>query len=428
MDYTTDIMIVGSGVAGLFCALNLPANLKVTVLTKDKARRSDSFLAQGGICVEADDCDYESYFEDTLKAGHYENNPDAVDIMIRSSREVVGDLIGYDVEFAQSGGEYLYTKEGGHSKPRILFHEDITGEEIMSKLLQQVFTRKNIEIREYETMIDIMEKDNTCYGVVTCDNSGTINHYSAKYTVFACGGVGGLFQFSTNFRHLTGDAIAIALEHGILTEHVDYIQIHPTAFYDPASRRCMLISESVRGEGAYLLSAGGERFVDELQPRDVVTKAILAQMEKDKMPYVRLAMQHLGEEKIKAHFPHIYEFCLEKGIDVRKDCIPVVPAQHYMMGGIKVDMNSASSMQRLYAIGETSCNGVHGANRLASNSLLESLVFAKRAAQNIVDSLQTRTPEMEFLHGQDVKYSNVDQLMAHYKDLVLKKIEVKEHE
>lgn len=168
--------------------------------------------------------------------------------------------------------------------------------------------------------------------------------------------------------------------------------------------------------------------MDELQPRDVVTKAILEQMGKDKMPYVRLSMQHLGEEKIKAHFPHIYEFCLEKGIDVRKDCIPVVPAQHYLMGGIQVDMNSATTMQRLYAIGETSCNGVHGANRLASNSLLESLVFAKRAAQNIADSLKTGTPEMEILHEQDGKYFDVNKLMTHYKELVLKKIEEKEHE
>ena len=347
--------------------------------------------------------------------------------MIRSSRDVIGDLIGYNVQFAQQDGSYLYTKEGGHSKPRILFHEDITGKEIMSKLLAQVGMRKNIEIREFETMIDLMEKDNTCYGVVTRDQAGAIRHYSAQYTVMACGGVGGLFQYSTNFRHITGDAIAIALEHGILTEHIDYVQIHPTTFYDPNSKRCMLISESVRGEGAYLLNAAGERFVDELQPRDVVTKAILEQMAKDGKPYVLLSMQHLGEEKIKTHFPHIYEFCLEKGLDVLKECIPVVPAQHYLMGGIKVDMNGATSMRRLYAIGETSCNGVHGANRLASNSLLESLVFAKRTARDIAASFPLQKPETDFAHDESEKYSNYEKLMAHYRNLVLERIEGKNH-
>lgn len=424
MDAKADVLIVGSGAAGLFCALNLPSHLNVLILTKDSAEHSNSFLAQGGICVQTGDDDYQSYFDDTLKAGHYENKGDAVDVMIRSSREVIRDLVSYGVEFARGDDGFVYTKEGGHSKPRILFHQDITGKEITGKLLDQARTRSNIVIHDREAMIDIIEKDNTCLGVVSRRQDGTVCCYQAAYTVFACGGIGGLFQHSTNFRHLTGDAIAIALEHGIQTEHIDYIQIHPTTLYAPNNERCILISESVRGEGAHLLNANMERFVDELQPRDVVTHAIREQMKKDHKPFVWLCMQHLGETCIKTHFPNIYEACLQEGYDVLKECIPVVPAQHYFMGGIQVDLNSRTSMNHLYAIGETSCNGVHGANRLASNSLLESLVFAKRTARNLVSSWDDSAIKALWpLRSIPIeKYADAAELAAHYKKIILEKI------
>ena len=379
----TDILIVGTGASGLFAALHVPEDRQVLMITKDEVEHSDSFLAQGGICVLRDDTDYDSFMEDTLKAGHYENRVESVDIMIRSSRDVIRELVDYGVDFAKKDGEFDYTREGCHSKPRILFHEDITGEEITSKLLKAVRTRSNVTILEHVTMLDLVEKDNRCYGVVASQEDGEDCFLEAEYVILATGGIGGLYKHSTNYPHLTGDALALALRHHIELEHIDYIQIHPTTLYSKKPGRRFLISESVRGEGAKLYGADGKRFANEVLPRDLLTAEIRKQMEKDQTPYVWLDMTVLGEEVIKSHFPHIYERCLEEGYDVTKDWIPVVPAQHYFMGGIHVDSSSKTTMGHLYAVGETSCNGVHGANRLASNSLLESLVFAQRAAQDI---------------------------------------------
>ena len=380
-----DVVIVGTGVSGLFHALNLPEDKRILMLTKADLESSDSFLAQGGICVMRDETDYDSYFEDTMKAGHYENRKESVDIMIRSSREIIDDLVSYGVDFEKKNGEFCYTREGAHSKPRILFHEDITGKEITSKLLAQVKKRGNVEILEYTTMTDIIEEAGKCCGIYAAEQGGDQLKIEADYTIFASGGIGGLYEHSTNFPHLTGDALEVAKKHDIRLEHLDYVQIHPTTLYSEKPGRRFLISESVRGEGAVLYNKDKERFVNELLPRDVVTKAIREQMAKDGTKYVWLSMEHIPEEIILKHFPNIYEHCLEEGYDVTKECIPVVPAQHYFMGGIWVDRNSHTSMAHLFAVGETSCNGVHGANRLASNSLLESLVFAKRAANCITE-------------------------------------------
>ena len=380
-----DVVIVGTGVSGLFHALNLPEDKRILMLTKADLESSDSFLAQGGICVMRDETDYDSYFEDTMKAGHYENRKESVDIMIRSSREIIDDLVSYGVDFEKKNGEFCYTREGAHSKPRILFHEDITGKEITSKLLAQVKKRANVEILEYTTMTDIIEEAGKCCGIYAAEQGGDQLKIEADYTIFASGGIGGLYEHSTNFPHLTGDALEVAKKHDIRLEHLDYVQIHPTTLYSEKPGRRFLISESVRGEGAVLYNKDKERFVNELLPRDVVTKVIREQMAKDGTKYVWLSMEHIPEEIILKHFPNIYEHCLEEGYDVTKECIPVVPAQHYFMGGIWVDRNSHTSMACLFAVGETSCNGVHGANRLASNSLLESLVFAKRAANCITE-------------------------------------------
>ena len=380
-----DVVIVGTGVSGLFHALNLPEDKRILMLTKADLESSDSFLAQGGICVMRDETDYDSYFEDTMKAGHYENRKESVDIMIRSSREIIDDLVSYGVDFEKKNGEFCYTREGAHSKPRILFHEDITGKEITSKLLAQVKKRANVEILEYTTMTDIIEEAGKCCGIYAAEQDGDQLKIEADYTIFASGGIGGRYEHSTNFPHLTGDALEVAKKHDIRLEHLDYVQIHPTTLYSEKPGRRFLISESVRGEGAVLYNKDKERFVNELLPRDVVTKAIREQMAKDGTKYVWLSMEHIPEETILKHFPNIYEHCLEEGYDVTKECIPVVPAQHYFMGGIWVDRNCHTSMAHLFAVGETSCNGVHGANRLASNSLLESLVFAKRAANCITE-------------------------------------------
>lgn len=383
-----DVVIVGTGVGGCFSALNLSEDLSIIMITKSDLESSDSFLAQGGICVLHDDDDYDSYFEDTMRAGHYENRKESVDIMIRGSQDVIHDLIGYGVDFAKEDGKLLYTREGAHSRPRILFHEDITGKEITSKLLAQVKTRKNIQIMEYTTMTDILIFKGACAGIEAETSDHKKIYIHADQTIFASGGIGGRYQHSTNFPHLTGDALDISKKHGIRLEHLDYVQIHPTTLYSKKAGRRFLISESVRGEGALLYDKNGNRFVDELLPRDVVTKAIQEQMKKDGTEHVWLSLEKIPKETILNHFPNIYQHCLEEGYDATKEWIPVVPAQHYFMGGIWVDSDSHTSMPNLYAVGETSCNGVHGKNRLASNSLLESLVFAKRAARKIMSEKQ----------------------------------------
>ena len=339
MKLNADVVIVGSGVAGLFSALNLPEEQEIILITKSDLESSDSFLAQGGICVLRDEKDYDSYFEDTMKAGHYENRKESVDIMIRNSRDIINDLVKYGVEFEKKDGKFAYTREGAHSRPRILFHEDITGKEITSKLLMHVKKRKNVQIHEYTTMTDIIVKNGKCAGILAKTADGEEMKIYAQDTIFASGGIGGRYQHSTNFPHLTGDALDISRKHGIRLEHLDYVQIHPTTLYSSKPGRRFLISESVRGEGAVLYNKDGERFVNELLPRDVVTKAIREQMEKDGTDHVWLSMEKIPEEEIRSHFPNIMQQCLEEGYDPTKECIPVVPAQHYFMGGIHVDLS-----------------------------------------------------------------------------------------
>lgn len=381
----TDYLIAGCGCSGLFCALHLPKDKRILVITKSDSESNDSFLAQGGMCTLTCDADYDSFFEDTLKAGHYENDKKSVDIMIRTSQSIVEELTELGVDFQRDGyGNLVYTREGAHSANRIVFHEDITGKEITSHLLAEAKKRENITIMEYVTLLDVIARDNVCYGAVVKMKDGSIEKIAARQVVLATGGVGGAYRHSTNFRHLTGDGVAIAVKHGIKLRDIDYVQIHPTTLYTKEPQeRSFLISESVRGEGAKLYDKNGNRFVNELLPRDLLTKAILEQMEKDGTEFVWEDLRSIPREELYHHFPNIMQHCKEAGYDVTKECIPVVPAQHYFMGGIYVNYESKTSMDRLYAVGETACNGVHGKNRLASNSLLESLVFAKRAAEDI---------------------------------------------
>lgn len=381
----TDILIAGCGCSGLYCALHLPSDCQVTVITKADEESNDSFLAQGGMCMLTGEEDYDAYFEDTLAAGHYENDRASVEIMIRSSQDVVEDLVSWGVDFQRDEqGQLMYTREGAHSKSRIVFHEDITGKEITSHLLMEAKKRPNITILEYTTLLDIICSDGICYGAVIRRADGTVEKVAADNVVLATGGVGGVYFHSTNFRHLTGDAIAMALRHNVALKDITYVQIHPTTLYvKEKETRSFLISESMRGEGAKLYDKNGNRFVDELLPRDVLTQKILEQMQKDGTDYVWEDLRQIPSEELDSHFPNIIEHCRQMGYDVYNECIPVVPAQHYFMGGIRVDHESRTSMPHLYAVGETACNGVHGKNRLASNSLLESLVFAKRAAQDM---------------------------------------------
>lgn len=421
----TDVLIVGCGVSGLYCALNLPCDKNVLVVTKSKACESDSFLAQGGICVQRDKDDFRPFYEDTLRAGHDENNPESVKIMISSSRETIDDLVGFGVEFERDGEDFDYTKEGAHSRARILFHKDETGKEITTKLLDAVKGRPNIKLVEDFTMVDLITQDNCCMGIIGKDVDGEFVTVYADYTVLATGGIGGLYKHSTNYRHLTGDALAVSLEHGVKLQNIDYIQIHPTTLYTQEKGREFLISESVRGEGAILLNSQGKRFVDELLPRDVVANAIFDEMKREGSAHVWLSLENIPKEEILSHFPNIYQRCMQAGFDITAEPIPVVPSQHYFMGGIRVDTNSRTSMDRLYAVGETACNGVHGKNRLASNSLLESLVFSKRAASDILSSY-TEIPPCEEITVDEDKYKNYQE---EYKQAVLDAIEKeKNHE
>lgn len=386
-----DTVIAGCGVAGLFTALHLPRDQKILMLSKEDLESCDSMLAQGGICVMRNEDDYDEFFEDTMRAGHYENRKESVDLMLRNSRSVIDELIGYGVDFQRNpDGSLAYTREGAHGHPRICYHKDITGKEITSKLLLAVQALPNVEILEYTTMTDILVQDGICTGMVAKTQTGDTLEIHAHDTVMATGGIGGTYEHSTNFRCLTGDALDISKKHGVELEHLDYVQIHPTVLYSEKPGRRFLISESCRGEGAILLNSKGERFVNELLPRDVVTKAIREEMAKEGTKHVWLSFAPIAEEEIRSHFPNILATCLEAGYDITKEPIPVVPAQHYFMGGVHVDRDSRTTMDHLYAVGETSCNGVHGRNRLASNSLLESLVFARLAARHIEKGREER--------------------------------------
>lgn len=378
----TQVVIAGTGVAGLFTALSLPPDWPVVLLTKSDAESSDSFLAQGGICMLRDEQDYEDYYQDTMKAGRWENRPASVEQMIRTSPQIIQRLVDYGVEFARQDGEFLFTREGAHSKPRILYYQDITGKEITSKLLAQAKKRPGLTLLEHTTMTDFVVEGGRCAGLQVEGPQGAYT-IRAGYTVLATGGIGGLYTHSTNFPHLTGDAIRLAQKHGVRVEHLDYVQFHPTTLYSTRPGRRFLISESVRGEGALLYNHQGKRFVNELLARDQVTQAIRQEMEREEKEHMWLSLEPIGADTIRRRFPNIYARCLEEGIDITRQWVPVVPAQHYFMGGIWVDQNSAASLPGLYAVGETSCNGVHGANRLASNSLLESLVFAQAAAHHM---------------------------------------------
>lgn len=441
----TDILVVGSGCAALYFALQIPKDRKVLLITKADCESSDSFLAQGGICMLRDESDYQSYYEDTMRAGHNENDPVSVDIMIRSSQDVIRDLIACGVRFAKDeNGALAFTREGAHSSKRILFHEDITGKEITSHLLEAVRRLPNVKIMEYTSMLDIITDSasdagtagkksralqsgfsggrKVCRGAVLRFRDGSLGMVQADYTVLATGGIGGLFRHSTNFRQLTGDAVAVALKHGVETEHVNYIQVHPTTFYSGQEEdRSFLISESVRGEGAKLYGKDMKRFTNELLPRDLLTIEILKQMKKDGTKYVWEDLRTIPHEELVRHFPNIIRHCAEKGYDVTKECIPVVPAQHYFMGGVKVNHESRTSMPRLYAVGECACNGVHGRNRLASNSLLEALVFAKRAAWDMLNGYQEEHSPMPktALSG----YRDADALEKDYAAMIRNKIE-----
>lgn len=383
MNTEVDVFIVGTGVAGLYAALNLKENLKIALITKSKMEECNSYLAQGGIATVLNKEDESLFIKDTVKAGNYKNSVEAVEVLARESILNIEKLVSFGVDFDKLGKGYDYTREGAHSVERILHCEDKTGEKIFQRLLNKVKERKNIKVYEDTCLIDLVCKNNKCFGGIAI-NGDNILFINSKVTILASGGIGGLFKNSTNQRTLKGNSLAIALRHNIWLKDMKYIQFHPTALYENEKEgKRFLISESLRGEGAFLINIKGERFVNELLPRDKVAKAIIDEEYKTNSVCVFLDITHKPKEFIINRFPLIYSECNKRGIDITKDKIPVTPVQHYFMGGIKVDIDSKTSMKNLFACGEVSCTGVHGDNRLASNSLLEALVFSRRAANYI---------------------------------------------
>jgi L-aspartate oxidase len=420
MDLYTDVVIVGTGAAGLYAALNIKDNVDILMISKGKINECNTNLAQGGICCLRGEEDIESFIEDTMKAGKYENDKKSVEILVKESIENIENIykLGMNLD-KDDKGNIRYTKEGAHSINRIVHYKDKTGEELEETLIKNAREKKNITIYENTYMVDLIKYNNVCSGVVAFKDQKQINIHS-RFVILACGGIGGVFKNSTNERILTGDGIATAIKNNIEVANLDYIQFHPTSLYEnQKEERRFLISEAVRGEGGKILNKYGNRFVEELLPRDIVTKYIYEEEKRTNSNCVYLDVTFMEKFFLKNRFPTIYNKCKERGIDISKEFIPITPAQHYFMGGIKVDNYSRTSMENLFACGEVSCTGVHGKNRLASNSLLEALVFSKRAAKVIndnVDSTEVLSVEVDKLN-KDIKFYRENSI-----EIVTKKI------
>jgi len=385
-----DVVIAGTGVAGLYCALNLSPDLKVLLISKRSLKLCNSSLAQGGVAAvyESPNDNTQLHANDTLIAGGFKNNPKAIKVLVENAAREIQKLIEIGVEFDRNpDGNFHRTLEGGHSRHRIFHYKDSTGDEIVTKLINKVKNLPNVDILENALLCGV-KKTSSGFSFDILQNGGH-NYYNSHYCVLATGGIGRVYEYTTNSAIATGDGIAFAYEMGVSIKNLSLVQFHPTAFNNKKTRECFLISEAVRGEGAYLLNCHGERFMHkyderlELAPRDVVSNAIISESKETGSEDFYLDITHKGAEFLQNRFPMIYGHLKEHGFDMAKDRIPIFPCQHYLMGGINVDTRSMTDMDGLYAIGECSHTGVHGNNRLASNSLLEALVFSRIAAEDI---------------------------------------------
>jgi L-aspartate oxidase len=389
--YETDVIVIGAGIAGLFAALEASRrNKRVLMITKKSLFDSNTRYAQGGIAaVISDEDSFEFHRQDTLIAGAGLCDPEAVDVLVHEGPQGVQDLIRYGTQFDEENGLLALTKEGAHSQRRILHaNGDATGYEIVRALAEKVKTDSRIEVWEDHFALDLLTEDGECHGALVMKPGGARVAVRGLATVLCTGGTGQLYRYTTNPEVATGDGIAMAYRAGAVIRDMEFVQFHPTSLCYPGAPR-FLISEAVRGEGAVLRNIRGERFMEkyhpqlELAPRDVVARAIVSEMEATKSTYVYIDITHESPERIKHRFPNIYEFCLNYGLDMTSDWIPVAPAAHYMMGGVRTDLNGETNIARLFACGEVSSTGVHGANRLASNSLSEAIVFGRRIAERI---------------------------------------------
>ncbi|MBD9503207.1 L-aspartate oxidase [Pseudomonas sp. PDM17] len=434
-----DVLVIGSGAAGLTLALTLPSHLKIAVLSKGELSQGSTFWAQGGVAAVLDDTDtVESHVEDTLVAGAGLCREDAVKFTVEHSREAIQWLIEQGVPFTRDhepgredgGFEFHLTREGGHSHRRIIHAADATGAAIFNALLEQARQRPNIELLSQRVAVDLITEQKLgmdgqrCLGAYVLDRStGEVDTFSARFTVLASGGASKVYLYTSNPDGNSGDGIAMAWRAGCRVGNLEFNQFHPTCLYHPQAKS-FLITEALRGEGALLRLPNGERFMPrfhalgELAPRDVVARAIDHEMKRLGIDYVYLDISHKPAEFIREHFPTVYERCLDFGIDITREPIPVVPAAHYTCGGVLVDSQGRTDVPNLYAIGETTFTGLHGANRMASNSLLECFVYARSAAADILAELP-KAQELVALPCWDasqVTDSDEDVIIAHNWD------------
>ncbi len=456
MNYEYDYLVIGSGIAGMSFALKVAsATSRVAILCKSTLEEANTFLAQGGVAsvtnLKVDN--FEKHIEDTMIAGDYLSDPEAVRKVVSNAPEQIRFLIDHGVKFdlrEDGSGEFDLHREGGHSEFRILHHADNTGAEIQTSLIDEVRAHPYIDIFEHRFAIEIITQhhlgktvtrrsaDITCYGAYVLDEStGNVDKFLSRVTLMATGGCGAVYTTTTNPLVATGDGIAMVYRAKGTVEDMEFIQFHPTALYHPGDRPSFLITEAMRGYGAVLRNKDGEEFMQKydprlsLAPRDIVARAIDSEMKASGTDHVYLDVTHKNPEETKHHFPNIYEKCLSLGIDITKDYIPVAPAAHYLCGGIKVDLNGESSIKRLYAVGECSCTGLHGGNRLASNSLIEAVVYADAAARHSAgvigdyefrrdvpdwDDSGTSHPEEMVLITQSMK--EVNQILGYYVGIV----------
>uniref|UniRef100_UPI0040561A3F L-aspartate oxidase n=1 Tax=Alistipes sp. TaxID=1872444 RepID=UPI0040561A3F len=418
----TDYLVIGSGAAGLSFALKAAQWGHVTIVTKGEMAEANTNYAQGGICsvTYAPDT-FEKHIEDTLVCGAGKCNREAVELVVRRAPELIEDLIRWGTRFDKTpDGRFELNREGGHSEHRILHHEDLTGAEIERALIASVKGHPNITVLEHHFAIDLLTQHHlgefvtrhtrglACFGAYVLNElTNEIETMLAKFTIVATGGCGNIYSSTSNPVVATGDGIAMCHRAKAITEHMEFIQFHPTTLYNPGEKPNFLITEAMRGFGAILRLKSGEEFMDKyhpmasLAPRDVVARAIYREMTKRGEDFVYLDVTHKPADRIKSHFPNIYEKCLSIGVDITKDWIPVTPAAHYSCGGVKVDLNGQTSIRNLYALGEASCTGLHGANRLASNSLIEAVVYADQAARHTAERLhkveiQEGIPDWDF--------------------------------
>lgn len=455
----TDFLVIGSGAAGMSFALKAARYGHVTLVTKGEMVEANTNYAQGGICsvTYAPDT-FEKHIHDTLVCGAGKCREDAVELVVRRAPELIQDLIAWGTRFDKTpDGRFELNREGGHSEHRILHHEDLTGAEIERALIEAVRRDGNITVLEHHFAVDLLTQHHlgefvtrhtrglTCFGAYVLDlQTHEVKTMLARFTIVAAGGCGNIYGTTTNPVVATGDGIAMCHRAKAITENMQFIQFHPTSLYNPGERPSFLITEAMRGFGAILRLQTGEEFMDKyhpmksLAPRDVVARAIDHEMKIHGWDYVYLDVTHKDPDAVRSHFPNIYEKCLSIGIDITRDWIPVTPAAHYCCGGVRVDLNGETSIHNLYALGETSCTGLHGANRLASNSLIEAVVYGDQAARHATSLLgkvdfQDGIPDWDFegtRHTEEMlliiqQKREMQQIMSNYVGIIRSNLSLK---